>query len=244
MELALEQEYNKQSIINCAIVELLKNINIVGEKIVGSQQSRNHLRNELRALTMRDGLSSLFVTINPADLHSPIVMLYAGKEINVDSLMPENFPTVTERARLAHLDPTAIAKYFDLIIRNIIKYIVGYKRPGGSVFGEIKNYYAVIEYQDRGTPHCHMLIWLEGALDPIKLRERMKYDENFKRQLMNYVNEIVKEDISYLFPDGQYLTDEMLQEEYLTPKTNTERKMHPSFFPIPDPQLPDFRERF
>jgi len=61
---------------------------------------------------------------------------------------------------------------------------------------------------------------------------------------MKYVNEIVKEDISYLFPDGRYLTDEMLWVEYLKPKTNLERKMHPSFSLIPNLQLPDFEEKF
>jgi len=75
----------------------------------------------------------------------------------------------TERAKLAHLDPTAVAKYFDIVMKNIIKCIVGYKRSNGGVFGEIKNYYAVVKYQDCGTPHCHILIWLEGALNPVEL---------------------------------------------------------------------------
>jgi len=43
-----------------------------GGRIIGSRQSHNHLHNKLRALTMRDSLSSLLITINPADLHSPI----------------------------------------------------------------------------------------------------------------------------------------------------------------------------
>ncbi|CAG8528326.1 24358_t:CDS:1 [Cetraspora pellucida] len=244
MELVLEQEYNKQPITNNVVLELLKNINVVRGKIISSNQSRNHLRNELRALIIRDGLLSLFVTINLADLHSPIVMMYAGKKINNDSLLSDNFPTATERAKLAYLDPAAVAKYFDVVIKHIIKFIIGYKRPKGGVLGEIKNYYAIIEYQDCGTPHCHMLIWLEGVLNLIELRECLKNDKNFKEQLMHYVNEIVKKDLSYLFPDGQYLTNKMLMEEYISLKTNLEKRMHPSFLPILDPQLPDFDEKF
>ncbi|RHZ84358.1 hypothetical protein Glove_83g14 [Diversispora epigaea] len=118
---------------------------------MGSPYSQNFLRNEIRAVIVRDGSPSLFVTINPADLHSSIVMMYAGKEIDVNTLLPEDFLTVTERARLAHLDPTAVAKYFNIVIGKIIKFILGYKKPGGGVLGEIKNYYAVTEYQDRGT---------------------------------------------------------------------------------------------
>ncbi|RHZ73186.1 hypothetical protein Glove_232g142 [Diversispora epigaea] len=68
----------------------------------------------------------------------------------------------------------------------------------GGVLGEIKNYYVVMEYQDRRTPHCHMLIWFQGAPDPIELRNCLKFDD-FREQLMLYINDIVKEDISYLF---------------------------------------------
>ena len=100
---AIDQEQNKESITNPAVLELLKNVNSAGSKLMASYQSRNRMRNEMRAITLRDGTPSLFITINPADLHSPIVMMYAGGEIDLDKLLPENFPKATERARLAHL---------------------------------------------------------------------------------------------------------------------------------------------
>ncbi|RHZ51435.1 hypothetical protein Glove_478g94 [Diversispora epigaea] len=112
--------------------------------------------------------------VNVVDFHSSIVMMYAGKEIDVNTLLPEDFPTVTERARLAHLDPTAVAKYFNIVIGKIIKFIFGYKKPGGGVL---------------------------GAPDPIELRNRLKFDD-FRERLMLYINDVIKEDISYLFPNG------------------------------------------
>ncbi|RHZ84007.1 hypothetical protein Glove_86g42 [Diversispora epigaea] len=243
IKIAIKQEQDKQPITNNAVLELLKNVNIVGKKIMGSCQSQHLLRNEIRAVITRDGSPSLFITINPADLHSSIVMMYAGKEIDINTLLPEKFPTATERAKLAHLDPTAVAKYFNVVVEKMIKVILGYRRPKGGVLGEIKNYYAVIEYQDRGMPYCHMLVWLQGAPNPIELRDRLK-SENFRERLMIYVNEIIKEDISYLFSNGDYLTDEMLIAEYRTPKTILEKRIHPSILPIPDLQSPDFDEKF
>ncbi|RHZ77787.1 hypothetical protein Glove_173g80 [Diversispora epigaea] len=61
---------------------------------------------------------------------------------------------------------------------------------------------------------------------------------------MLYVNDIVKEDVSYLFPNGDYLTDEMLDAEYKVLKTNLEKKFHLSILPIPDPQSSSFDEEF
>ncbi|RHZ83483.1 hypothetical protein Glove_92g92 [Diversispora epigaea] len=117
-------------------------------------------------MSRADSLPSLFITINPADFHSSIVMMYAEKKINVNTLLPEDFSTATERVKLAHLNPIAITKYFNIVIEKMIKFIIGYKKSKGEVFGEIKNYYAVTEYQDHGTPHYHMLIWLHGYILP------------------------------------------------------------------------------
>ncbi|RHZ85950.1 hypothetical protein Glove_58g65 [Diversispora epigaea] len=244
ISIAINQEQNKQPITNPAIPELLKNVNSSGPRLMASPQSRTRMRNEIRAVITRDGTPSLFITINPADLHSPIVMMYAGKEIDVKNLPPENFPKTTERARLAHLDPSAVAKYFDVTIRCIINTIIGYDQKDGSVFGTIKNYYGVVEYQDRGTPHCHMLIWLHGALDSISLRKKLKNDNDFRQRLLQYISEIVREDLSYLMTENEFLTDEMLEFEYTRPKTILEKRMHPSFQPIPDLRLPNFDENF
>ncbi|RHZ70488.1 hypothetical protein Glove_271g119 [Diversispora epigaea] len=244
IKIAIEQIHNNQPIVNRAVLELTRNVNVVGGKIMGSHQSRILLRNEIHAVIIRDGSPSLFITINPADLHSSIVMMYAGKEIDINTLLPEDFPTATERAKLAHIDPTAVAKYFNVVIEKTIKFIIGYKKPEGGVFGEIKNYYAITEYQDCGTPHCHMLIWLHGAPNSIELRDHLK-SEDFGKRLIIYLSEIIKEDISYLFPNNKdFLTDEMLNVEYKTPKTSLEKKIHLSILPIPDPRSPNFDENF
>ncbi|CAG8593008.1 24139_t:CDS:2 [Cetraspora pellucida] len=165
IKIAIKQEQNKQPIMNKAVLELLKNINLV-------------------------------------DLHSPIVMMYTGKEIDINNLVPESFSTAKERARLAHLDLTAVAKYFDIMIEKIIKYILAYKKPEGGVLGEIKNYYEVVEYQDYGTPYCYILIWLQGTLNSIELQNRLKF-KDFRDWLMVYINENIKKNISYLFPDEE-----------------------------------------
>ncbi|RHZ44335.1 hypothetical protein Glove_739g7 [Diversispora epigaea] len=244
ISIAINQEQNKQPITNPAILELLKNVNSSGSKLIASPQSRIRMHNEIRAVIIRDGIPALFITINPADLHSPIVMMYAGREIDIKNLLPENFPKTTERARLAYLDPSAVAKYFDITMQCIINTIIGYNQKNGGIFGIIKNYYGVVEYQDRGTPHCHMLIWLHGVPDPITLRKKLKNENDFCQRLLQYISEIVREDLSYLITRNEILTDEMLEAEYIRPKTVLEKRMHPSFQPIPDPRLPNFDENF
>ncbi|CAG8661916.1 17087_t:CDS:2 [Cetraspora pellucida] len=208
---AIEQEQNNEPITNTVILELLRNINIAGSKLMAS--------------------------------HHPIVMMYAGNEININTLLPKNFPKATEHARLAHLDPSAVSKYFDVITKLILNTVIGYNRKEGGVFGFVKNYYGVIEYQDRGTPHCHLLLWLHGSLNPIEIRKKLKDDNEFCQCLLSYVSDIVREDINY-FTNGEIITDKMLETEYKTPKSVEERRMHPSFFSILDPNLSNFAENF
>lgn len=95
--------------------------------------------------------------------------MYAGNEIVLENILPVNFPKATERAQLAYLDPSAVAKYFDVVIKCILDTIIGYRCKNGSVFGIIKNYYGVVKYQNRGTPHCHLLVWLSASPNPIEL---------------------------------------------------------------------------
>ncbi|KAJ6553470.1 hypothetical protein DFH09DRAFT_924886, partial [Mycena vulgaris] len=65
------------------------------------------------------------------------------------------------------------------------------------VFGRVKHYYGVIEAQNRGSLHLHILIWLEGesALSLKLIHERALADEAFKKQLFVWLESIIKHDL-------------------------------------------------
>ena len=68
------------------------------------------------------------------------------------------------------------AEFLHLYMENFIKPILGYDPSWkyfneGKVFGHIKGYYGCIEAQGRGTLHCHMLVWLQGLLDPQEIKD-------------------------------------------------------------------------
>ncbi|CAG8803092.1 21956_t:CDS:2, partial [Cetraspora pellucida] len=125
---------SKLLITNPAINELLKNINIAGSDLMASSQSYAHMHNKICAVILYDSFSSLFITINSANLHSPIVIMYARNKINFENISPKNFLKTTERAQLVHLDPLAVTKYFNIIIRCILDIIVGYGKEQDGVF--------------------------------------------------------------------------------------------------------------
>ncbi|CAG8715462.1 7039_t:CDS:10, partial [Cetraspora pellucida] len=204
---SIDQIQNNQKISHFAINELLRNINATGSKLIASHQSC------------------------APNLHSPIIMMYAGNEIDIEKLTSDNFPKATERSCLAHLDSSAVAKYFNMVTELIINTLFAYNKENGGIFSAMKNYYCVVEYQDHSTSYCHMLVWLYEALNPIILCNKIKEDIEFQ-------------DISYLLPEGEVLTNKMLEAKYAVLKTIIQKRMHLFFMPIPDLKSPNFEENF
>jgi hypothetical protein len=53
------------------VLELMRDVNTINSHIPGSAAARVNMRNEIRALTMKVGLPSFFITVNPADTRNP-----------------------------------------------------------------------------------------------------------------------------------------------------------------------------
>ncbi|CAF4503238.1 unnamed protein product, partial [Didymodactylos carnosus] len=168
---------------------LLKQIKTVGGKLMGSPQSRAALRTKIHSLIYSQGLPSIFMTINPADIHSPIALYFAGVNLNIDHILTDSFPSTFHRAQIVASHPVAAAKFFNLLITNILETLVK-----GGVLGPIKAHYGTVETQGRGSLHLHILLWLDHNMTPSQLKENIK-DPKFKEGLIEYLEDIIKEDL-------------------------------------------------
>ncbi|KAJ7157829.1 hypothetical protein C8R46DRAFT_892128, partial [Mycena filopes] len=56
-----------------AVLDLMREVNLINAHVHGSPQSKLVMRNEIRGLMMEKGLPSFYVTINPADIYNPLV---------------------------------------------------------------------------------------------------------------------------------------------------------------------------
>ena len=102
---------------------------------------------------------SLWITINPCDLHDPIAQVFAGEDINLDDLQEKAGPSKEQCAENMALDPYAASKFFHFLIRTILTTLFGvepttqrvHSRMG--IFGEVTGYFGLVESQGRGTFH-------------------------------------------------------------------------------------------
>jgi hypothetical protein len=168
---------------------LMKHIRVVGGHVMGSAYSRSALRAKIHSLCFNLGLPSIFVTINPADIHSPVALYFAGVNLDLDKVLPESLGTSYERAQTIATHPVAAAKFFNSLIKSMLKRLIL-----GGVLGPIKAYFGTVESQGRGSLHLHLLIWLNHDFTPSQLREQIQNDD-FRAKLLKYLEDIVKEDL-------------------------------------------------
>ena len=85
-----------------------------------------------------------------------------GKLIDHKDYSDEELDNLTweEKCRLIQSDPETCARHFDYQFNTFLK---SFSMSDIGPLGKIKHWFYRVEYQQRGSPHIHMLIWLENA---------------------------------------------------------------------------------
>lgn len=174
---------------NSGLNKLLQHIKTIGGRVMGSAYSRTALRTRLHGLIYNQGLPSIFLTINPADIHSPIVLYFAGVNIDLDHLHMQHMLDTYKRAEIVASHPVASAKIFHLLITAIVNTLLV-----GGVLGPIKAYFGTVESQGRGSLHLHLLAWIDHEMKPTDLKAKIQ-DSHFREKLIAYLEDIIKEDL-------------------------------------------------
>ena len=112
---------------------------------------------QLRALMITDGMPLLWITFNPSDLRSPIVLLLAGVSLPMSDGAASAFKTAT-----ATMNPVAIATFFDETCKAIFDHLLAAGSSEGGLFGPVSTYFGTVETNGRGMLHLHCLVWLKG----------------------------------------------------------------------------------
>lgn len=189
----LEQNRTSSLSRNAHVYTLLSQVKAVGGKVMGSAQSQSALRTQIHALIFNQGLPSIFLTINPADLSSRVALYFAGVDLDLDAIIPKNLPGTYERAEIIASHAVATLKLFNPLITTVLETMI----EGQGVLGPVKAYFGAVESQGRGSLHLHMLIWLDHNYAPAELRERIK-EEGFRNDLKDYLEDIISKDIDHL----------------------------------------------
>ena len=179
------------------VLTLLKEVNTVSEKILGSSACKLTAQNEIRAYMGYFGLPHIFMTINPNASHSPLFQLMYGDE-TVD--LSEHFPNlVNSREYAIHLasDPVAGADFFQFSADCIFQDLFGWdyskdvSTDKGGILGHLRAFYGTTELTERVQLHGHFLIWLDGGLNPSDVHQKMKESSEWTEKYFTYWEDVI-----------------------------------------------------
>ncbi|KAI0814970.1 hypothetical protein BC629DRAFT_1579595 [Irpex lacteus] len=93
----------------------------------------------------------------------------------------------------------------------------------GGILGNVKAYFGCVEAQGRGSLHCHLVVWVEGGLNPNEIQERIcAGDSEFGTRLLAFLDDTIETAIP---PPPSTVSDS-------SPSGNPCR--HRGVFPLPD----------
>ena len=138
-------------------------------------------KKNVMAMIRQLGIPSLFISLSAADtkwtnLLSSIQTLLTNKLCSNEEIEKM---TWSQKCTLISSHPTACSQYFDNRVKKFYKHIL--KSPH-SPFGKLVNYFYRVEFQHRGSPHIHGLLWIENA---------PHYEKNTDQEIIQYVDSII-----------------------------------------------------
>ncbi len=142
---------NWNGTINPIIKKLLQKVQSASAKVQGSRAAQRLRRNDIRAYLIAFGPPTFFITINPADIHNPL-LLKIGGEVITPEMLNNN---LAKRAAYLRNNSYLAAICFNTVISTFISKILGYdpSNQKEGLFGHVKAYYGVVEAQNRGGLH-------------------------------------------------------------------------------------------
>ena len=128
----------------------------------GSPPYFEKAKRDLFAMIRQLGSASLFCSFSSAETKWNHLLRILGKLIDHKDYTDEELNNLTweEKCRLIQSDPVTCARHFDFQFNTFLKDVLMSQL---APLGKIKDWFYRVEYQQRGSPHIHMLIWLENA---------------------------------------------------------------------------------
>ena len=194
---AEQQEGCKEPITNSRVCTLRHHVVAANGRVKGSDNARAQYRGMIWGTCLFLGGPTVWITINPADVHDPIAQVFAGQAIDLDKFNNLLGPDASTRAEVIASNPYAAAEYFHFIINAILEELFGITKHKGhmtserGILGELAAYFGVVEAQGRGTLHLHMLIWLRGTPDCDRMQELLEV-EAFREKIKQYIKANVR----------------------------------------------------
>ena len=136
-------------------------------------------KKDIFAMIRQLSLPTWFISLSAADTRWTDLLKMLAK-LNEDAELTdtdiENM-TWQEKTKLVQKDPVTCSRYFDHRVNEFLNTVLKSKCEP---IGKVRDYFYRVEFQQRGSPHIHMLVWVENA---------PKLDTNTEDEIVQFVDQ-------------------------------------------------------
>ncbi|KAL5006836.1 hypothetical protein ScPMuIL_015642 [Solemya velum] len=118
-------------------------------------------KKDLLALIMQLGLPTWFSSLSSADTRWKDLLGMLAK-LDGKNYSDEEIDNLDwkEKTRLIQKDPVTCSRYFDYRVQQFIKIVL---KSNLEPIGKVTDFFYRVEFQQRGSPHIHMMTWIENS---------------------------------------------------------------------------------
>ena len=127
----------------------------------GSPPYFQSVAKDLFAMIRQLGPATFFASFSAAETRWKHLLKILGKVVDkVDYTDIEvNEMSWPEKCRLIQSDPATCARHFDRQVQLLFKFLKSEVEP----LGKLEDYFYRVEFQQRGSPHIHCLLWIKDS---------------------------------------------------------------------------------
>ena len=130
------------------------------KKVRGTPPYFEAMQKDIFAMIRQLGPATLFLSFSAAETKWSHLLKILGKILDHRVYTDNELSDMSwqEKCRLIQSDPVTCARHFDYQVQILMnKYLLNGLQP----LGKIVDYFYRVEFQHRGSPHIHMLVWLK-----------------------------------------------------------------------------------
>ena len=119
-------------------------------------------KKDIFAMTRQLSLPTWFMSLSAADTRwTDLLRMLAELNDGIDYSEQElENLSWQEKTKLVQKDPVTCSRYFDHRVQEFLNTVL---KSSCEPIGKLLDYFYRVEFQQRGSPHIHMLVWIENA---------------------------------------------------------------------------------
>ena len=119
-------------------------------------------KKDIFAMIRQLSLPTWFMSLSAADTRWTDLLKMLAKLNNGVSYTDKDIEKLTwqEKTKLVQKDPVTCSRYFDHRVQEFLNIIL---KSSCEPIGKLRDFFYRVEFQQRGSPHIHMLVWIDNA---------------------------------------------------------------------------------